>query len=582
MASTCAVATCKNNYKNSKARGITLHRFPKELNVQRAWVHLCKRKDSFNVQKAVLCSEHFDSNDYERDLQAELLNISSKKRLKKTAIPHLNIPQSSEKCATSLLNETDRKNRFEIRKRKQDISDLLNDSVEKNILIENVVNETSELGLSSNQYEHEVTLLTNENKNLKLTILVLEEQITALKEEIALLKSLSVQDKAYLNVYENIFTRGQVTYLKSGKCLNWDSEDIAKAVTLRSLSKKAFHYTTRVLNYPLPSERTIQRRLSVVKCQPGVIELSLRIMREQVPFFNDGEKDIILSFDEMKVQSTICYDNVDDCFIGPHTNVQVIMARSLMGKWKQPLFYDFDVPITKDLLINTIISVESIGFKVRGFVCDMGPSNRKLFSELLITPSKSYITNPTCDERKVWAFCDVPHLLKLLRNHLIDHGFVLPTGKLITKEVFEKLIELNYNRSDLQYCYKLSSSHVIISGSERQNVRKAAELLSETVSKAILHHFPEQSHVGEFVKTINDGFDVLNSRCGMNEKNMIKSGYGIDLQVQDEALEKLLNLCLQMRVMGKTALLPFQKGFHISIESLRGLFNDLKKTGIYF
>ena len=179
MASTCAVATCKNNYKNSKARGITLHRFPKELNVQRAWVHLCKRKDSFNVQKAVLCSEHFDSNDYERDLQAELLNISSKKRLKKTAIPHLNIPQSSEKCATSLLNETDRKNRFEIRKRKQDISDLLNDSVEKNILIENVVNETSELGLSSNQYEHEVILLTNENKNLKLTILVLEEQITA-------------------------------------------------------------------------------------------------------------------------------------------------------------------------------------------------------------------------------------------------------------------------------------------------------------------------------------------------------------------------------------------------------------------
>ena len=29
--------------------------------------------------------------------------------------------------------------------------------------------------------------------------------------------------------------------------------------------------------------------------------------------------------------------------------------------------------------------------------------------------------------------------------------------------------------------------------------------------------------------TIKDGFDVLNSRCGMNEKNMIKSGYGIDV-----------------------------------------------------
>ena len=84
--------------------------------------------------------------------------------------------------------------------RDRDISDLLNDSVEKNILIENVVNKTSELGLSSNQYEHEVTLLTNENKNLKLTILVLEEQTTALKEEIPLLKSLSVQDLSLIHI----------------------------------------------------------------------------------------------------------------------------------------------------------------------------------------------------------------------------------------------------------------------------------------------------------------------------------------------------------------------------------------------
>ena len=91
------------------------------------------------------------------------------------------------------------------------------------------------LGLSSNQYEHEVTLLTNENKNLKLTILVLEEQITALKEEIALLKSLSVQDKAYLNWTGNI--------PKIRKMPELGFRRYAKAVTLRSLSKKAFHYT---------------------------------------------------------------------------------------------------------------------------------------------------------------------------------------------------------------------------------------------------------------------------------------------------------------------------------------------------
>uniref|UniRef100_A0A1B6D779 Transposable element P transposase-like RNase H domain-containing protein n=1 Tax=Clastoptera arizonana TaxID=38151 RepID=A0A1B6D779_9HEMI len=84
----------------------------------------------------------------------------------------------------------------------------------------------------------------------------------------------------------------------------------------------------------------------------------------------------------MKVKSDLCYDVVQDVIRGPHTNVQVFVIRSLVGKWKQPIYYGFDKPVSKKLFFTAIEMIESAGFRVRPFVCDKGPSNQKLFSKL--------------------------------------------------------------------------------------------------------------------------------------------------------------------------------------------------------
>ncbi|XP_069690001.1 uncharacterized protein [Periplaneta americana] len=47
---------------------------------------------NFNLETARICSEHFTSDSYERDLKAELLNIPAKKKLKLNAQPPLNLP----------------------------------------------------------------------------------------------------------------------------------------------------------------------------------------------------------------------------------------------------------------------------------------------------------------------------------------------------------------------------------------------------------------------------------------------------------------------------------------------------------
>ncbi|KAF6212640.1 hypothetical protein GE061_013166 [Apolygus lucorum] len=178
-------------------------------------------------------------------------------------------------------------------------------------------------------------------------------------------------------------------------------------------------------------------------------------------------------------------------------------------------------------------------------------------------------------------------------------GFQLETGQLVTKDAFISLIE-HQSEGDLKYAHKISSSHLLVFGSERQNVRKAAELLSNTVGQAISHNFPEWQHVGETVTTINNGFDVLNARFPICESNVLKSAYGNSLEKQNEALHKLEHFITSMKLikkpkkngtlmpkkptieLKKPAHLPFQQGFLISINSLRGLFDELKKEGYFY
>ena len=60
-----------------------------------------------------------------------------------------------------------------------------------------------------------------------------------------------------------------------------------------------------------------------------------------------------------------------------------------------PVFFDFDRPITADLLIGLIRQVESAGALVTCIVSDLGPTNRALWRALGISnSSRTSFTNP--------------------------------------------------------------------------------------------------------------------------------------------------------------------------------------------
>jgi len=92
-----------------------------------------------------------------------------------------------------------------------------------------------------------------------------------------------------------------------------------------------------------------------------------------------------------------------------------------------------------------------------------------------ITENQVWFKNPANAERAVHVFADPPHMLKLIRNHLIDDGLVLSDGSSITKETLNEL--LLFDQKELRLCPKIGVESLELRGSERMRVRRAAELL---------------------------------------------------------------------------------------------------------
>lgn len=73
----------------------------------------------------------------------------------------------------------------------------------------------------------------------------------------------------------------------------------------------------------------------------------------------------------------------------------------------------------KNLLLKIIEEIYTIGFNVVSIVSDMGPTNMGLWRSLNISVENTLFKHPISNNN-VHVFADVPHLIKLARNHFLD------------------------------------------------------------------------------------------------------------------------------------------------------------------
>lgn len=407
----------------------------------------------------------------------------------------------------------------------------------------------------------------------------LEKSNLQLKDQIALLetKNEAEFEKKAKELFKECLSTNQVDILLKKKTrAYWNKEELSKAFTLRYFSKRAYKYVQESMHYPIPGLSTLRRWAQGIDLKSGILRDVLKIMGTAGKTKSPLERCTVLSFDEMKISSVYEYEKKEDEIVGPFSLMQVVMARGLFDKWKQPVYIGFDTKMTAELFHTIVLKLEEVNFSVVACVCDCGASNQGLWKNLEISASKPYLDVPNKKE-KIYFFADVPHTLKLLRNWFIDTGFILQDGSNIRKNCVEEL--LNITNSEVSSCHKLSEMHIKCEKAQRQNVRLAAQLFSNTTANAIRRYKPgnpeEAEKTAEFFQMVNLWFDIVNSYVP-NASVPSKRPYGMNVDLQKDSLLKMKKVIGTMRCQGKQSIQVFQKAIILSIESLFGSYDDLR------
>ena len=190
----------------------------------------------------------------------------------------------------------------------------------------------------------------------------------------------------------------------------------------------------------------------------------------------------------------------------------------------------------KEELLDCLGTLSKSGFIVRAIACDNHPLNVSSFKNLL----QHFNQDP--DElsiwyelRKVYFFYDTVHLMKNIRNNLLNYkrficpsfkfdGFKdpinFPGGEIKWKffhDVHEKdaLLEANLRKAP-----KLTTN-VLHPGNCKQNVPTALAMFPETTAAAVQSYFPDEKSTVDFLKLFSKWWVISNSKTALNTNNYL-------------------------------------------------------------
>lgn len=352
----------------------------------------------------------------------------------------------------------------------------------------------------------------------------------------------------------------------------------------------------------LPSEQNL--RNANIEIGTDFSEHAIRCLQSKVKNLSDSEKICVLCADEMSLKRHLVYQVKRDKIIGfheidgvqkqePATKAFVVMVRGLFSKWKQPLAYCFlnqtkNYPELKNWLDNIIIKVMNIGLKIVAFTSDQGSNFISMATDRNVTAADPFFR---INDKKIYYIFDVPHLLKCLRNNLIDNDFVISNDTDGKEEIaswddVENLYEIEKEKS-YKMAFKLTESHIRPNNFEKTKVKFAAQVFSRSVANAMqcnveLGKLPENAlGTAKFIQLINDMFDILNS-SSCNETYKYKNAFSQEAY-QMEVLQNVLKFLKNVRIVQKsngkkfTNSLKCLKSLEITIQSVIQLSIDLKR-----
>jgi hypothetical protein len=320
-------------------------------------------------------------------------------------------------------------------------------------------------------------------------------------------------------------------------------------LSLHSKSPSAYRELASSGVLVLPSERTLRDYRNFFKPKPGFNEEKVTQLQDQTSQLFDVQRYVVLSFDEMKIQSNLVFDKHSNELIGfvdlgdedvnvaafdsPTTiasHVLAFMVRGVASDLKYILGYFSTENITSYQLMPLFWKAVSVlelacNLWVCAAVSDGASPNRKLFELHAGLVGKEYkddfvyrTINLFAPYRFIYFFSDAPHLLKTARNCLFNSGIGKHTRLMWNGQdmLWSHIAALYYAdlEQDLHQLPKLTIDHINLTSFSKMKVNLAAQVLSNTVATALRRHYPsgETEETAKFCEMVNKFFDCLNVR----------------------------------------------------------------------
>ena len=334
----------------------------------------------------------------------------------------------------------------------------------------------------------------------------------------------------------------KIQYIKAKGRPPYSSELIRFALMQRYTSRQSYNLLLNEL--PLPSFSLLQK-LTQGGIDP-IKSLQMLLRQEKV------DSQCMLLIDEMYLQKSCQYhggkfygkDEDGDFYNGivvfmvvglrksiPYV-IKTLPETKISGEWLKPQ------------ILESLCSLHNAGFYVRAVITDNHSVNVAAFSLLKkqFSPNNSdedmFIIHPSEITRKVYLFYDSVHLLKNIRNNLLNaKRFIFPpflfqgfsedinvNGGEISWHLLNCVYEMDNNlQANLRKAPKLNYE-TLHPGNKKQNVQLALNIFHETTTAAISSYFPDREDTVEFIRLINTWWNISNSKYKFDSHNRIKNG----------------------------------------------------------
>lgn len=231
--------------------------------------------------------------------------------------------------------------------------------------------------------------------------------------------------------------------------VRYEAGFLLESLLLRMKSPKAYRHLRDNKILPLPSPKTLRKLLSSSDCHFGFNNLALENIGKALPrSFKRYLRYGTLIWDEMSIRKDLKWDSKmlkwhgivnfgsdikEAAQAGLADHVLVLVFRPFRAKWVQPIAWfaskgAANFKVLSEIILKGIIKLHKVGMIVKALVCDGHASNKAALNQMGVSgvkgKCKNYIIHPLEENVKIYAFIDVPHLIKCTRNHLLNHKIV--------------------------------------------------------------------------------------------------------------------------------------------------------------